>query len=101
MKVWSVIEIETVKDEDKRKKYYEYLDIHRSLMNKKLEGVKYKFLGGWSDNPGWVMSVTEFESMEEFAKVWGDEEVQKSLLRLRNHCKSVRVRIMRPTVIVR
>jgi uncharacterized protein (DUF1330 family) len=101
MKVWFVTETETFKDEDKRKKYYEYLEIHGPLVKKKLEGVKGKYLGSWSDNPGRMMNVLEFESMEELSKVWSDEEYQKSLLRLRNHLKSQKIRIMRPTVIVR
>jgi hypothetical protein len=103
MKVWWVMEMETYKDEDKRKKYYEYMDEFRPIWQKKFEekDVKCTRLGGWSDNPGWVMNVTEFESMEELSKMWSDEELQKSLLKLRNHCKSLKLRIMRPTVRVR
>lgn len=101
MKVWGVTEIETYKDEAKRKKYYEYLDTWGPFRQKKHEGVKFKDLGGWSDNPGCVMFVTEYESMEEFSKVWSDEEFQIELVKLRNHCKSFRTRIMRPTVSVR
>jgi hypothetical protein len=101
MKVWWVSEIETFKDEAKRKAYYEYLDIWGPLWQKKHEGVKWKNLGGWSDSPGEVMNVAEYESMEELSKVWSDEEFQKALVTLRNHCKSYKIRIMRPTVTVR
>jgi hypothetical protein len=101
MKVWFVMESETFKDDAKRKKYYEYLDTWRPIWEKKHEGVKHNDLGGWSDRPGNVMYVVEYESMEEFSKVWSDEEFQKGLLILRNNLKSFNMRIMRPTVVVR
>jgi hypothetical protein len=98
MKVWFVMEVETYKDDAKRKKYYEYLNTFRSLYEKKHEGVEYEFLGGWSDNPGCVMYVYEYESVEEFSKVWSDEEYQQELVKLRNHCDALKIRVMRPTV---
>ena len=101
MKVWFVIERETFKDEMKRKEYYEFLDTFMPMWEKKHEGVKCKSLGGWSDNPGCVMNIVEYDSMEEFSKVWSDEEFQKELVNLRNHCESYKQRIMRPTVMVR
>lgn len=101
MKVWWVMEMETFKDEMKRKEYYEFLDTWGPMWQKKHEGVKFNYLGDWSDNPGCVMYVNEYESMEEFSKVWSDEELQKELVKLRNHCKTIKIRIMRPTVSVR
>ena len=101
MKVWFVTERETFKDEAKRKKYYESMDTLGPIWEKTHEGVKYTSLGGWSDNPGYVMSVDEYENMEEFSKVWSDEEFQKGLVILRNLCKSFKMRIMRPTITVR
>jgi hypothetical protein len=79
------------------------MDEFRPIWQKKLEekDVKYTPLGGWSDKPGWVMNVNEYESMEELSKMWSDEEIQKGLLKLRNQCKSFKLRIMRPTVSVR
>ena len=100
MKVWFVTERETFKDEAKRKKYYEIMDTLSPSWEKMHEGVKATMLGGWSDSPGYVMGVSEYENMEEFSKVWSDEEFQKNLLILRNHCKKFKVRIMRPTISV-
>ena len=101
MKVWFVMEFETFKDDAKRKEYYDYLKSSwRPTKEKTYEGVTFKNLGGWSDYPGWVMYVEEFESMEEFSKVWSNEEYQKEILKLRNHVKSFKMRIMRPTVSV-
>ena len=98
MKLWFVMEIETYKDDARRKKFYEYYQKIMPIWQNKLEGVKSKFLGGWADTPGCPMLVYEFESMEEFSKVWSDEEWQKELVILRNHLKSFRMRIMRPDI---
>ncbi len=100
MKAWWVFSIKTFKDEARRKAYYEYLEKWGELWQKKNEGVKYKNHGSWSASPGEVVWVAEYESMEELAKVWGDEEIQKGLVILRNHVKSYKSYIMRPTVIV-
>jgi hypothetical protein len=101
MKVLLMIERETFKDEDRRKKYYEHMDKFTPIWEKKHEGVKFKSLGGWSDQPGCVVTMAEYESMEEFSKVWSDEEFQKELLKHRNLVETMKIRIMRPTVSVR
>lgn len=101
MKVWLITEHTTFKEDDKRKKFYDYLESSwRPNWEKVFEGVKHTHLGGWSDKPGWVMSVTEFESMEEFSKVWSNMDFQQGLLKLRNKVKSFNVRILRPTISV-
>ena len=100
MKVWWVITLETFKDEARRKAYYEYVQKWGQIIQKKHEGVKYKRLGGWSATAGKVVWVSEYESMEEFSKVWSDEEYQKGLVELRNHVKGYKTMIMRPTVTV-
>jgi len=83
MKVLFVIEWDSPKDDAKRKKYYEFFDEYGPIWNKKHEGVKHKDLGTWADQPGHLTSLLEYESMEEFST------------------KTFRMRIMRPTVIVR
>lgn len=100
MKVWWVVALTTFKDEARRKAYYEYNEKWTPLWQKKHEGVKFKALGGWSASPGEVVFVNEYESMEELAKVWSDEEIQKGLVKLRNHVKDYKTYIMRPTVSV-
>jgi hypothetical protein len=87
MKVLYAIEWETHKDEAKRKKYYEFFDEEKTW-EKTHESVKYKDLGTWADQPGHLTFLTEYESMEEFSKVWSDEEFQKYLVKWRSHCKS-------------
>ena len=101
MKVLWVMAMETFKDEARRKPYYAYGEKWTELWEKKHEGVKYKSLGGWSASPGKVVYFNEYESMEELAKVWGDEEIQKGLVKWRNLTKDYKIHIMRPTVIMK
>ena len=97
MKVMLVMEVETYKDEAKRKKYYEF---DNSVWKKKHEGIKYKELGGWGVQPGKLVYLYEYESMEEFSKIWSDMEIQARLVKLRNLCKDFKIKIWRPTVSV-
>jgi hypothetical protein len=72
MKVMLVMKWETYKDEAKRKKYYEF---DNSIWEQKHEGIKYKELGGWGVQPGKIVYLYEYESMEEFSKIWSDMEI--------------------------
>jgi hypothetical protein len=98
MKVMLVMKTETYKDEAKRKKYYE---IDNTVWKEKHEGIKYKELGGWGTQPGKVTFLFEYESMEEFTKIWSDMEIQAFLVKYRNLVKDFEVEIWRPTVSVR
>ena len=97
MKIMLVMEVETYKDEAKRKKYYEF---DNSIWKKKHEGIKYKELGGWGVQPGKLVYLYEYESMEEFSKIWSDMEIQTLLVKYRNLCKDYKIQIWRPTVSV-
>ena len=96
MKVLLMVEAVTYRDEAKRKKFYEDLVDFMPFWEKKHEGVKYKYLGGWAEQPGHVIHLYEYESMEEFSKVWSDMDVQKQLVKARNLVEDFRIRIMRP-----
>ena len=98
VKVLFIREWENYNDEAKLKKYYEYLETTQPFFQKKHEGVKFKNLGGWAEQPGHVVALTEYESMEEFSKIWSDEEVQRELIKLARHVKNFRVHILRPTI---
>ena len=95
MKVMLVVKLETYKDEAKRKKYYE---LDNSIWAKKHEGIKYTFLDGWGVQPGKVVYLHLYESMEEFSKIWSDIEIQTLLLNMRNLVKNCEVEIWRQTV---
>ena len=97
MKVMLAMKVETFKDEAKRKKYYEF---DNAIWKKKHEGIKYKELGGWGVQPGRLIYLYEYESMEEFSKIWSDMEIQALFVNYRNLTKEFKVSIWRPTVSV-
>ena len=99
MKVLVIWEWENFKDEEKLKKYYEFnTKTFQPFLQKKHEGVKRKSLGGWVEQPGCVVDMTEYESMEEFSKIWSDEEVQRELINFGRLVKNLKMRILRPSI---
>ena len=100
MKVMWVMEIETFKEDTRRKKFYESYQKLRLIWKKKHEGIKYKDLGGWGVQPGKFVYLYEYESMEEFSKIWSDMEIQALFVKYRNLCKDFKINIWRPTVSV-
>ena len=96
MKVLFAVEAVTPRDGAKRKKFYEGMAGFEPLWGEKHEGVKFKYLGSWAEQPGHTLHLYEYESMEEFSKIWSDMEVQKQLVKMRNLVEDFRTRIMRP-----
>ena len=92
-----ITEWETFKDEAKVKKYYEYLETEpfRVHMEALESEVKDK---GWSAAPGHIVRIQEYESMEEFSKLWSDEEYHKKLIKLNRLVKNLSIRILRPAI---
>jgi quinol monooxygenase YgiN len=92
-----IIEWQTFKDEAKVKKYYEYLKTepfraHREALESEVKS------RGWSAAPGHLVLIEEYESMEEFSKIWSDEEYQKKLIKLNRLVKNLSIRILRPAI---
>ena len=97
MKILVITEWETFKDEAKVKKYYEYMETepfraHREALESE---VKHK---AWSAAPGHLVMIEEYESMEEFSKLWSDEEYHKKMIKLRRLVKNLSIRILRPAI---
>ena len=68
------------------------------MIDEKHEGVKFKDHGGWAEQPGHPIWVREYESMEEFSKVWSDEEYQTEFIKIGRLVKNLRMRILRPII---
>ena len=96
MKVLVIQEWDNVKDEAGLKKYYEYVETYQPYLQKSGEGIAKR--SGWSDGTGHVVSITEFESAEAFAKLWSDEEYQRRLIRFCRLVNSPSLRILRPSI---
>jgi hypothetical protein len=98
MKMLLTIRWTNPKDPERNKKRYEYQDKVFLPYVQKFEekGVKWK-TSGWADGSGQMGSLYEFETWEDFSKVYQDQEFQTILSRwsyLVDHCK---IKIWRPS----
>ena len=64
------------------------------------EGVKWK-RASWADGSGLMLAWYEFESLEDFNKVWGDDEFQSNLSRWSFFVDNCKIKIWRPSANVR
>jgi hypothetical protein len=84
------------KDEERRKKYTEIMrDTALRERFDKLGVIKSR--KGWADGTGHIISLMEFESMEDFAKLWNDIEFQRVHVRFYRVVDNFRIRICRPS----
>jgi hypothetical protein len=90
-------EIESPKDEERHKKYLELDRKNNQVIGKMLEGIKVKWLGAWSDRPGYHMILLMFDSMEEYSKLWSNQEFHMELHKFRRVTESFNIRMFKPT----
>ena len=64
-----------------------------------MKDVKFKHLGSWADNTGHIISFTEFENMEEMAKIWNDTEWHQRSVRFMRSVDNFKIRICRPSTL--
>ena len=96
MKVVMMVEFNTPKELERNKKRYQFQDEHlRPYFTKKDKEVKMN-RSSWSDGSGTVIGWWKFESLEDFNKVWGDDEFQIMIGRWSYFVDNVKIRILRP-----
>lgn len=64
---------------------------------KRKEGIKLK-MTSWSDNTGHIVGWMEFETMDDFSKLWEDKEWQQQVTKWSYLVDNVSVRLLRPTI---
>ena len=86
------------KEPERNKKRYEFqAENNRPYYDKKVkEGVKWK-ASGWADGSGLMLALHEFDTLEDFNKVWGDEEFQTNSARWSYFVDNCKIKIWRPT----
>jgi len=99
LKVVLLLEQDDPKDEARNKKRLKYSrEVEWPYHEKKREeGVKWE-ITGWSDNTGHIVGWWEFETMEDFAKIWTDEEFQQIMARHAYLADNISFRLLRPTI---
>jgi hypothetical protein len=86
------------KDEERRKKYAELTN--DTALRERFEKLGViKSMKGWADGTGHIISLWEFESMEDFTKLWNDMEFQRGLVRGYRVVDNLRIRICRPSTL--
>jgi len=101
MKAVLMIERHTPKDEERNKKRlkhnYEVMGPYwEKLVDEK--GINQVGSGAWADNMGYLVNWIEFETMEDFAKLWEDEGWQKLFAQWVKLVDNVRIRLLRPSI---
>ena len=98
MEVITFAEWDIPKDEERRKKYIEYMGDTAWISRITNSGiVKHR---AWTDgNGGHVMCTAEFESMENYAKVWNDLEYHRRHARFYRIVDNFKMRVCRPAAL--
>jgi hypothetical protein len=97
MPVVMMIEFNNPKEPDRTKKKYDLEKKHFEpyYEEKVKSGIKWK-AEDYTDGSGWYVAWMEFETMEEFTKIWTDEVFQRMFTRFSNLVDDCKVRILRP-----
>lgn len=102
MKCVLCIEYRSPKDEARGK---QLLDLQKKLEGKQKEWTKAGLISPdvalWADNTGRIMYWFPFESMEKFAKFYGNMEVQKLMAISSGVLDDISIRLLRPGIAFR
>ncbi len=96
MRVLVVLERDNAKDEERLKKYREYNQTYGPYRRGVQKGICKE--STWTDGTGHVVDIQEFESMEDLAKVWGDDEYHSRFVRFCRLVDNASRRILRPAI---
>jgi len=98
MPVYLLWEWENPKEEERNKMRYKLGDEVRRYREKKLkEGVRWEVLA-LTDNTRRSVVLYTFETMEDFDKIWNDEEWQRAESQWSYYVDNCTVRILRPSI---
>ena len=104
MSVVLMWEHDNAKDEERYRKYAEFVTWRKGLAKKyaKYVDLFYKMTqegklkyNAWADNTGHVITWYEFDSIESFAKMWSLDEWHQYMLEANPLVDNVRMRLLR------
>jgi hypothetical protein len=97
MKVLMSIMYTNPKEPERNKRRYQAEAAHNPYYEKRVkEGVKWK-ASQWSDGSGLMLGLHEFDTLEDFNKVWGDKEFQKLTALWSYSADNCKIKIWRPS----
>ena len=96
MSVYLLYEWTTSKDEerDKKRLKHEAEFMFPYVMKKKKEGVKWDVLG-LADGAGKIVALVTFDSVDDFDKIWNDDEYKKGMVRMAYFVDDFTCRLLR------
>ena len=98
MKAVLIHEIEASNNPKELERYTKFLNEEWVPYLEKLDKTDVEYSRSvWNDNSGITVMWMEFETVEDFAKVWGDMEFQK-LMSHRALVVKCKVRLLRPAI---
>jgi hypothetical protein len=96
MKVLVMWEWDNSKDVERLKKYYEYAQTYVEYVSGVDKGICKR--STWVDGTGHHFQTLEFESMEDYTKVWSDDEYFSRFVRFCRLVDNARTHVLRPAV---
>ena len=90
------------KDEERNEKRLKFgREVATPYWEKLVEEKGIKVKGGvWSDNTGHMIGWREFETMEDFSKMWEDERYQQMWAAWVYLVDNAKIRLLRPTLTI-
>jgi hypothetical protein len=100
--VYLLWEWENAKEEERTKmRRNHYVEVLRPYYEKKRsEGVDWESLD-LTDGTGRMVRLDKFDDIDDFDKIWNDEEWQKACARYSYFVDNIRVRILRPSILIK
>lgn len=101
MPVVLLVEWDNPKETERNKRHYKWgREVFRPYYEKRRkEGVKWE-ASSWADGTGHIIAWHEFETLEDFSKIWNDTEYQEMTARWTYLVDNARARILRPSISV-
>jgi hypothetical protein len=96
-----MIEYKIPKDEDRLEKYWKMSADALATFPKFVKDGKITEFTYWSDNSGTMFTFFHFDSADQFAKFWGDMDLQRQMSELALLLDDAKVRLLRPGIMLR
>ena len=94
-----LVEWDNPKEEERLEKRYKFTrEVTDPYWQEKMEEGIVKDVSDWADNTGHRIKWIKFESMDNFAKIWGENEYHRGTTGFSRLVDNLRYRLLRPTI---
>ena len=96
-----MIEFKIPKDEKRLDKYWKISADLLAKFPKFVKDGKVAEFTYWADNSGTMFTFFHFDSSDQFAKFWGDMDLQRQMSEISLIIDDAKVRLLRPGIMLR